>query len=280
MNRALRGISTCFALLALAPVIVAAQSVEDVVEQMYEAYERQAASIDNYSLSQSMMGFETVSYFEKETVDGRPVFRLRNASAGGLSPSLGDENVGHGDVYLFGPELVEHGRYEGREQIEGREVHVLAIDDLSELDIAQPEAPEDMEFQARSGRLYIDTEMMVPRRMEFTGDAMTPNGEQELTMRMDMMDIRDVQGLLIPHRTVMNVQGLEAMIDPEMQAQLEEMEEQLAALPPDQREMMERMLGPQMEQIRQMMSGAASGEGLTTEITVTDVRVNEGPPNE
>ena len=96
-------------------------------------------------------------------------------------------------------------------------------------------------------------------------------------MRTDLLDYRDVEGLLIPHHTIIQIEGLEAMINPEMQAQFEEMERRLAEVPPEQRQMMERMMGAQMEQIRQMMSG---GGGTTVEVTVIDVRVNSGPPNE
>jgi hypothetical protein len=38
--------------------------------------------------------------------------------------------------------------------------------------------------------------------------------------------------------------------------------------------MMERMLGPQMEQIRQMMAG--DGDAMTIEVTVVDVVINAG----
>ena len=114
------------------------------------------------------------------------------------------------------------------------------------------------------------------RRIEFQGEATTDTGVQEVSMQMDMQDFQNHEGLLIPHRTVMEIGGLDALIDPEMQAQLAEMERQLAALPPDQRQMLERMLGPQMEQIRRMMSGG--GSEMTMEIMVTEVRVNAGPP--
>jgi hypothetical protein len=70
------------------------------------------------------------------------------------------------------------------------------------------------------------------------------------------------------------IEGLAAAMDPQMLAQLDEMERQLADLPPDQREMMERMLGPQMEQIRQMMAGG--DDAMTVEITVVDVSINTG----
>jgi hypothetical protein len=277
MRRILRGISTSLVLGALVATSAAGQSVADIVEGMYEAYERQAVGIDNYTLVQSMMGFETVNYFEKEMVDGRPVFRQRNAGPGGFSFGLGDEDAGQGDIFLIGADLVEHARYAGLEQIDGSSVHVLAVDDVFALGIAPPTASDDMNFVPRSANIFIDDEIMAPRRMEFSGDATTDDGVHEVTVRMDLLDYRDIEGLLIPHHTAIEVEGLGAIIDPEMQAQFEEMEAQLASLPPEQRQMMERMMGPQMEQMREMMAGG--GGGMTLEVTVTEVRVNSGPPD-
>ena len=263
MRRVLRGISTSLVLCALVATSVAGQSVADIVDRMYEAYERQAAGVDNYTVVQTIMGFESVDYFEKEMVDGRPVFRRSNAGGGGF--------------FLIGPDLVEHARYAGREQIDGSSVHVLAVDDVSALDIAPQTGSDDMDFVPRRARIFIDDEIMALRRMEFVGDATTDDGVHEVTMRMDLLDYRDVSGLLIPHHSVMEIEGFGAMIDPEMQAQFEEMERQLADLPPEQRQMMERMMGPQIEQMRQMMSGGDGG--MTVEVRVTDVRVNSGPPS-
>ena len=114
--------------------------------------------------------------------------------------------------------------------------------------------------------------------MVFTGDAVTDTGPHEVTVTVDMQDIRDVSGLLVPHRTAVEISGLQAMVDPETQAQLREMEAQLAALPAEQRQMMERMLGQQLEQLRQMASGG--GDMMSIEVTVTEVRVNTGSPGE
>ena len=277
MRRVLRGISTSLVLCALVATSVAGQSVADIVDRMYEAYERQAAGVDNYTVVQTIMGFESVDYFEKEMVDGRPVFRRSNAGGGGFSFGIGDEDAGQGDIFLIGPDLVEHARYAGREQIDGSSVHVLAVDDVSALDIAPQTGSDDMDFVPRRARIFIDDEIMALRRMEFVGDATTDDGVHEVTMRMDLLDYRDVSGLLIPHHTVMEIEGFGAMIDPGMQAQFEEMERQLADLPPEQRQMMERMMGPQIEQMRQMMSGGDGG--MTVEVRVTDVRVNSGPPS-
>ncbi len=274
MVRAARSVPAALALLAIASTHLAAQSVADIVERMYDSYERQAAGVDNYTLVQSVLGIETTSYFQKEVVDGRPVFMLRDSDTGGFSFSLGDDQAGIGDFFLWGNELIEHGRYAGQEQIGTSAVHVLAVDDLSQLDIAQPTTPDDMEFEPRTARIFVDDALMVPRRMEFVGDARTNTGPHEVTVRIDLENYLPIESLLVPYRTVVNIEGLGAAIDPEMRAQLEEMERQLAAMPADQRQMMERMLGPQMEQIQQMMAGG--GDAMTIEVTVVDVVLNAG----
>jgi hypothetical protein len=274
MSRAARSVPVALALLAVATTTLAAQSVGDIVQRMYDSYERQAEGVDNYTLVQSAMGIEITSYFEKEMVDGHPVFLLRDSDAGGLSFSLGAEDAGVGDFFLWGDELAEHGRYAGREEIGGSAVHVIAVDDLSQLEIARPATPDDMEFEPKTARIYVDERMNVPRRMEFVGDARTDTGPHEVTVRVDMENYLPIESLLLPYRTVIRIEGLGAAIDPEMWAQLEEMERQLAALPPDQRQMMERTLGPQMEQLRQMMAGG--DDAMTIEVSVVDVVINAG----
>lgn len=277
MSRIVRGGSTALALCALVAPAVAGQSVSDVVDGMYASYERQAEGVDNYTLVQRAMGVDIVNYFEKETVDGKPVFKLQSSGMQGFSFGMGDENVGQGDIFVLGPKLVEHGTYGGTQQIDGRTVHVISVDDVQALGISAPGGAQDMEFEPHSARFFIDDEMMVPRRMEFVGDAETDSGPHEVTMQMNLLDYQNDDGLLIPHRAVMEITGLGAMVDPEMRQKFEEMQQQLAALPADQRERMEQMLGPQLEQMRKMMSG--EGDNMTVEVTVTDVRVNEGPPS-
>ncbi len=280
MRSIVRTLSATLALGALFAASASAQSVADIVEQMYEAYEAQASGIDDYTIVQSAMGMASTTYFVKETVDGHSVFVQRGGSAQGANMSfdLGSGDGAMGNIYEIGPDLIAHARYAGRESIDGASVHVLQIDDLSQVSLAQPPAGDDMEFQARTGTVFVDADLMVPRRLRFVGDATMPTGVHEVTVQIDQGDIRDVQGLLVPFHTTMQVSGLQAMIDPEMQAQLREMEQQLEQLPPEQRQMMERMLGDQLEQLRQMAAG--TGDAMTVEVTVSDVRVNAGPPSE
>jgi hypothetical protein len=274
MRAATRVCSVIILALLLPWTPASGQSVQAVVDQMYDALERQSEGVDNYTVVQSVMGFETVTYFEKEVVDGRPVFMVRETAGGGAVMSA--EEMAFGDITALGSDLVDHGRYAGREQVDGRDVHVIAIDDLTQLDFAAPSGPEDMEFVAKSGRIFVDAEMGIPRRMAFDGQATTPSGMHDVTTTVDLRDYREVQSLLIPYLSVVSIEGIEAMIDPEMQAQYEEMRRQLESLPESQRAMFEQMMGAQMEQIERMMAG--DGGPMTMEITVTEVRVNTGPP--
>ncbi|MDZ7779042.1 MAG: hypothetical protein U5R14_03770 [Gemmatimonadota bacterium] len=268
--------SLMFVLAMAVPLSPAlAQTPSEIVDRMLEAFERNAAAVENYSVVQEVMGFESELYFEKETVDGRPVFRLRGSSSGGL-PSDMDDDVGYTDVYAAAPQLVEHARYGGTEQVHGAEAHVLLIDDLEALDLGAAAAPEDAEFRPRSGRILIDAEMWVPRRMEFAGDLDTGNGVAEVTSVIDMQDYREDEGMLMPYLTVVRMEGMEAAIDPEMRAELEEMRAQLEELPEGQRAMVEEMFGGRMEQMEALLGGEEGA--MTVEMRVLELRVNEGPP--
>jgi peptidoglycan hydrolase-like protein with peptidoglycan-binding domain len=56
----------------------------------------------------------------------------------------------------------------------------------------------------------------------------------------------------------------------EAQAQMQEFEKEMASMPPDQRRMMENMMGPRLEMMRNMVSGG----GFRSEITVNEIAVN------
>jgi len=263
-----------FVLLLLGPSAVGAQSVAEVVESMFAALERSAQGIDDYTVVQEVMGFTTTTYHVKEVVSGRTVFVPREVSTGATDMSV--EDLGFGDISQFGDDLVAHGRYVGREDIDGTAVHVIAVDDLTAFDIGTPSGPEDMDFVPRSAVLYVDAGRSVVRRMTFDGEATTESGTHEVTTQVDLTDYRDVQGLLVPYHTVVAISGVNAMIDPEMKAQFDQMMEQLENMDAQQRAMMERMMGPQIEQMKQMMAG--DGDAMTIEVVVTEVRVNAGPP--
>ena len=152
--------------------------------------------------------------------------------------------------------------------VEGAETHVLILDDLRALELVPETGPEGSEFQPRTGRILVDADRWMPRRMEFTGDLDTGNGPMEVTSIVELRDYRETQGLLMPYHTVVRMDGLRDALDPAMLEELEEMRRQLEALPEDQRALMEQMFGGQMEQM----------ESMLVEMRVLEVRINEGPP--
>jgi hypothetical protein len=264
--------------LALTALLVGApaqaQSAAEIVDRMLAEYERRAENVDNYTIVQDVMGFETVSYFEKEMVDGRPVFRPRRGPAAGAAAQ---ESVADFDeIYAMGDELASRATYAGVERVDDYDLHVLAIDDFQGLGLEQT-VSADSEFRPTKGRLFVDVDTYAPRRFEFDGEMTNPEGVHTVTSTVTMGDYREVEGLLLPFRTVVQVEGLGAAIDPEMRAQFEQMQRELEAMPESQRAMVEQMMAGQLEQFRAMMDDEESP--MTVQVTVQEVRVNEGPPN-
>ena len=266
------GIIAALALTALVGAARAqAQSAADIVERMLAEYGRRPDGVDDYTIVQTVMGFETVSYFEKEVVDGRPVFRMRRAGNVDMSESVSDFD----QIYTMGDELARRARYAGVERIDDYDLHVLEVESFEGMGLEQTVA-EDAEFRPTSGRVLLDVDTYAPRRFEFEGEMTNEEGVHTVTTIVQMGDYREIDGLLLPFRTVVQVVGLGAAIDPEMRAQFEEMQRELEALPESQRAMVEQMMAGQLEQFRAMMED--EGAPMTMEVLVSEVRVNTGPP--
>lgn len=272
MRLALRSFLFAAVSTALLAVPVAAQSPKEIFDRMLEEYERQIAGVDNYTVVQEMMGMQTVMYFEKEIVDGRPMMRMKQSSTGGVT-SASDEEDSLNELYAMMPELVDHASYGGRDRVDGHAVHVVNVTNLQDLDFGQSMGDED--FTPTDGTFYVDAQQWIPRRMRFSGEMHTEEGPRTVTSTIDLLDYREVGGMLHPYHTTIQIEGMGAAVDPEMRAQYEEMQKQLADLPESQRAMAERMMKGQMEQIEKMMAGGA----MTIEAVVSEVRVNRGPPN-
>ena len=59
----------------LAPV-APAQNAQEIIQTAIDRYEQRMSGVENYTIVQDVMGFESTSYYEKHTVDGRSVFKL------------------------------------------------------------------------------------------------------------------------------------------------------------------------------------------------------------
>jgi hypothetical protein len=259
----------------LAPAPALTQSAEQILSTALTQHEARMRGIENYTLVQEVMGIETTVYFEREMVDGRPMYRSRVVSAGGQGVPVGG---GWESPYEGFAEFASRARYQGTETVDGHRTHALVVEDFRGLPGAP--MPEDaQDFDIRQATLYLDASNHVLRRMVMEGTATVEGRARPITMQARFEDYREVDGLLHPFRTVMTTAGLAA---PDVSAadmaearrSLAQLERQMEGMPAAQREMMERMIRPQMKQLENLLAG----EGLEFAIEVREVRVNAGPP--
>lgn len=250
-----------------------AQSASEIIDRMMSEYAQRAEGIDDYTVVQETMGMTTTSHFVKEMVDGQPIFRMQNTTVGGMSMGSGPGSD-LDDFYSMAEEMKARATYEGRQTIDGFDVHVLDMGNLEGLGFGETDTG-DMDFRPTSGRIYLDVETYAPRRFDMDGEMTNAEGVHEVTSVVTMDDYREIEGMLFPFRTTVAFEGLGAAIDEETRAQFEEMKRELDNMPEAQRRMVESMMADRFPEFEAMMSGEATG--MTIAVTVREVLVNQGP---
>lgn len=179
--------------------------------------------------------------------------------------------------------FAEVARLVGRETVDGAETFHLRADGLELVQTTE----EGTTFTLESADVYMDAELYLPRRTVFRGTLEADGRSSPLTIETLEQDLRpagQTGGLMVPHRRVLRLDGIFGSgLSAEEQAEMEEarrkmaeLKEQLAALPPDQQEMIRERLAPQIAQMEQMMSGGA----LEAVVTINEIKVNAGPPSQ
>ncbi|NIO31908.1 MAG: hypothetical protein GTN75_09000 [Gemmatimonadetes bacterium] len=264
------GLPSLLFALALAPA-AAGQSAADVLETAMARFEDRMSGIDNYTVVMDVMGFEATNYFEKEMVDGRPTFVLKSSS--------GSDQQGAGTFYNSFMQVADRATLAGMQYVDGFDCHVVTVDDFSGIDF-DPETPDDQEdFKPRKGTFYIDTGEYLIRELEMEGEFRRDGSWHPTTMKIELKDYREVDGMLHPFLLEMSVAGMNnAMSDEEMQQareSLEEMKRRLEEMPASQRAAMERMMGSRMEELERMLNSG----NVQVISQVKELKVNSGPPN-
>ncbi len=177
--------------------------------------------------------------------------------------------------------LTERARLVGRETVDGREAFLIRADDLSDIEIDQPD--DNGKFTIHSVSMWIDVTEYVPLRLKMDGEVQSEGKVTPISIDKLDQDYRRVGPLYEPHRQVLRMTGLQAAMDPKQQAEMEraqekmkEMKAQLAAMPESQRRLIEGRMKPAMEQMERMSAG--DGSLFETVIDVVNIRINEGPP--
>lgn len=282
---ALPGLLVLLAALAptLAPAAVGAQSASEIMEDALDAYMERMKGVENYTVTQTVMGMESTVYFVREEMDGRATFVPdMSAMPGGMGEGADQSNMGRFDSnYFMRDEFIQRMRVDGSEEVDGNDTWVLSVDDFSGLDVNSFSGGTGS-FEPSSMRMYMDKDDYLPRRMDMSGSTEIQGQTHEVSTTVLLMDYREVDGLVYPFRMEVATEGLgDAMgsamggMSEEDQARMDEMmadmEDQLADLPESQRAMVEKMMKGRMgEMMNQAMDNLV--------IETLRVAVNEGPP--
>ncbi len=239
----------------------------EIIETMRERYEQSIEDIDDYVMVTDR--YEIL--YKKAWDNGRPYFKSRFAEAPeGLesASTVSDSDFFSEQLYSS---LKSDATYEGTEEIEDHTVHLLYVEKVEGLF----EDSGDMGDTAEDVWLYVDSEKFVLRKMKLTLEALTPEGEkQKVEPVIHYRDYRNVGGMMVPYETTAVVTGLAMSEEDRKEAEkgLKEMEEKLEEMPPDQREMVEQMMGGQIEEYRKMLED----DKMKVVSTVKEVKVNTG----
>lgn len=196
---------------------------------------------------------------------------LRGAAAGQNEANLQQDAADEGEamaVFARAAELV------GTEAVDGRSAFHLRAEGLD-----RTEEVDGQRFTLDAFSLWVDAEMYVPLRMKMDGVATGDGESRPISIERVEADYRQVPGsnMYESYRQTVRIGG---MMTPAQEAemreageQMAELERQMAAMPPEQRAMMERMMGGQLETMRRMMSGG----GMEIETVIEEIRVNSDP---
>ena len=242
-----------------------AQTAASVVEEMIGQMERRMANVQDFTIETE----QYTTYYQK--TDDEVGYRTRTVWKGNTPMAMADiEPTDYQANAAQLRKLAAAATYEGAETLDGQDVHVLYVDDVTALtDETEDEVPGSMTF-------YVDAERYVPLRMTYQVEMERDGTTQQLNPVISFEDYREVEGLLLPYKTSMVIENIDTGMSPEEREEAEqslaEMEKQLEEMPAAQRRMMEGMMKQQLERLREVLAGGS----MTMVMEVEDVQVNTG----
>ncbi|MGM0498146.1 MAG: hypothetical protein ACQESJ_09535 [Bacteroidota bacterium] len=221
------------------------QKAVEILESMQEKYGQSIKDIEDYIMEK---GSHTIYYKKAFTEEGRPYFKTKSKG------DMQSASVTNKDLYSqFSSQAKERATYEGTDEVDGNEVHVIYID---QMEIAGFNADKDTEDTVEDIYLYVDSDKLVVRKMEYTTKSQIKGGEvRKISPVVKNRDFRNVEGMLIPYETATVVKGLTLTEEErgKIEKGLNDFEKKLEEMPESQREMMEEMAGDKIEKYRKMI---------------------------
>jgi hypothetical protein len=203
---------------------------------------------------------------------------MLNAAADAKEQQANEDPVGDAQRHSQNMAAIQaRTRIIGHREFNGVDAIEMAATDL---DYTQTENGQQVTWNSVS--MLVDADRFVP--LLFTMDGVINDGRESrpMTIEREDMDYRNVPGCGDMYRPFKSVMRLGGAMTPEQQAQmaeasaqLEELEAQMAAMPPSQRKMMASMMGGQLDMIR----GMASSGRIEIQSSIAQLRCNAGLPD-
>ena len=245
------------------PLISQDKKAVKVLESMQERYEESIENIDDYVMEKEN---HTIFYKKAHKENGRPYFKTKTK---GKSMRYTGSNSINEDLYSqFTSQAKEKITYEGTDKVEGNEVHVLYINEMKVEEDLDQDPKTDNVF--KDLYLYIDSDELIARKIKYTVEFSSSGTVREISPIIKRKDFRDVNGMMIPYKTITIVEGL-SLSEKERQEVKEGLKE-FEQLPESQKQMAQKMMGDKIEKYRKMLE-----EDKSEEVSkVVEVRVNTG----
>ena len=177
--------------------------------------------------------------------------------------------------------------YGGQEEINGTTAHKISVTDVEHVEETEAGTVSVLRMDR-----WIDAEHYGDVRMRMEATLESEGTTREIFFERDMTDYRNVPGsnMIVSYKTTVRMGGVLSDEDRAKlaanQAQMAQLEEQLASIPPDQRAMMEQMLGSQLAQMKSLVDdGTYATEYVTTNVVINpDLKIDpankSGPMSE
>ena len=182
-------------------------------------------------------------------------------------PSSGDQPAADASQMLA---FARQAEVVGTEQIDGRAAFHLRAEDLNQVQEADGQT-----FTIQAMSLWIDSTEYVPLQSKLTGVVTSGKETRPFLIEKLDMDYRQVPDSKL-YESFKQVLRIGGMMDAKQQAemreaqkQMAEFEQQMAAMPASQRQMMEKMMGGRLDMMRKM----AAGGGFETETSIEEIKV-------
>jgi len=216
-------------------------------------------------------GSDPTATFDPRVMMGSNATFMRAAAQAERERAAADPSAGAREDADQMAQFMAKAKLVGTEEVDGRKAYHLRADGLD-----QVQQVDGREFHVTTVSLWVDHSKYVPLQTRVDGTMVSGSESRPMTMENRQSDYRDVAGskMYEPYRQTMKISGMmdasqEAKMQ-EAQAKMAEMEQQLASMPPEQRQMMESMMGPQLQTMRNMSAGG----GFQTEIAIESITVN------